>query len=58
MFAFIELPLIGFFVAPEQATEKSVAFNAWLDRNANRLATCVLAGLGVFLIVRGVVGLF
>lgn len=58
MFAFIELPLIGFSVAPEQATAKAVAFNAWLDRNANRLATGVLVGLGVFLIVRGIAGLF
>ncbi len=57
MFAFIELPLIGFLVSPEKATEKSVAFNAWLDRSANRLATGVLAGLGVFLIARGIAGL-
>ncbi len=39
MFAFIELPLIGFFVAPELATAETIAFNSWLDRNANRLAT-------------------
>ena len=58
MFAFIELPLVGFLVAPEQATVKTIAFNAWLDRNANRLATDVLVLLGVLLIVRGVVQLF
>jgi len=53
MFAFIELPLIGFVFAPEQATAKTIAFNSWLDRNANRLATDVLVGLGIFLIARG-----
>ena len=58
MFAFIEVPLIGYFVAPERATKETLRFNAWLDRNANRLAVGVLAGLGVLLIVRGVVGLF
>lgn len=58
MFAFIELPLIGFLIAPEQATVKTIAFNSWLDRNANRLATDVLALLGILLIVRGVVQLF
>lgn len=58
MFAFIELPLVGFVIAPEQATAKTVAFNSWLDRNANRLATDVLAVLGVFLIVRGILQLF
>lgn len=58
MFAFIEVPLVGYFVAPERATQETLRFNAWLDRNANRLAVGVLAGLGVLLIVRGVVGLF
>ncbi len=58
MFSFIELPLLGFVVAPEQATAKTMAFNSWLDRNANRLATSVLVALGVFLILRGVAGLF
>jgi len=58
MFAFIELPLIGFVFAPEQAAAKTIAFNSWLDRNANRLATDVLGLLGVLLIIRGVVQLF
>jgi hypothetical protein len=58
MFAFIELPLIGFLVAPESATEKTMQFNHWLDRNANTLATGVLGFVGVFLIARGIVGLF
>jgi hypothetical protein len=56
MFSFIEIPLIGFLIAPAQAIEKTVRFNRWLSRNANRLATGVLAGVGVFLIVRGIVG--
>ncbi len=58
MFSFIELPLVGFSIAPEQAAKKTVSFNAWLDRSANRLASGVLVGLGVFLIVRGIAGLF
>jgi Sap, sulfolipid-1-addressing protein len=57
MFSFIELPLIGFVVAPEQATVKTMAFNSWLDRNANRLATNVLVLIGIFLILRGIAGL-
>ncbi len=58
MFAFIELPLVGYFVAPERSMQATLRFNAWLDRNANPLAVRVLAGLGVLLVVRGVVGLF
>lgn len=57
MFSFIELPLVGFAVAPEQATAKTMAFNSWLDRNANRLATDVFVVLGIFLILRGAAGL-
>ena len=57
MFSFIELPLVGFSVAPDQAIAKTLAFNAWLDRNANRLATNALVLLGIFLFVRGVAGL-
>jgi hypothetical protein len=58
MFSFIELPLIGFLVAPEGATAKTMQFNSWLDRNANTLATGVLGAIGVFLIARGILGLF
>jgi hypothetical protein len=57
MFLFIELPLVGFSLAPDQAIAKTLAFNAWLDRNANRLATSVLVVLGIFLTQRGVAGL-
>jgi Sap, sulfolipid-1-addressing protein len=53
MFAFIEIPLIGFAVVPERATATTLRFNRWLDAHMNRLAVGVLAGLGVFLIVRG-----
>jgi len=58
MFSFIELPLIGFVVAPDRSRQATLRFNSWLDRNANRLAVDFLAGLGVFLIVRGVIELF
>ena len=57
MFSFIELPLVGFVVAPEQAIVRTLAFNSWLDRNANRLATGVLVVLGILLVVVGIAGL-
>ena len=53
MFSFIEVPLVGFAVVPERATATTLQFNRWLDAHMNRLAVGVLAGLGVFLIVRG-----
>jgi hypothetical protein len=53
MFSFIEIPLIGFAVVPDRAAATTLQFNRWLDAHMNRLAVGVLAGLGAFLIVRG-----
>jgi Sap, sulfolipid-1-addressing protein len=58
MFAFIEVPLLGFAVVPDRATATTLQFNRWLDAHMNRLAVYVLGGLGVFLIARGILLLF
>ncbi len=55
MFAFIEVPILAYAVAPERTTDAISRFNAWLDRNGRLLATVVLAGAGVYLLVRGLV---
>ena len=36
MFAFIEIPLAGYVVAPERTARLTASFNAWLDRNGHR----------------------
>ncbi len=54
MFAFIEIPLVGYLAAPERTARGTASFNEWLDRNAHRLGTAALALIGVLLIVRGV----
>ena len=57
MFAFIEVPLVSYLVAPgwtEQATQR---FNAWLDRNTRRVGIGALAGVGAYLVVKGIYGL-
>lgn len=54
MFAFIEIPLIGYVVAPERTKQATASFNAWLDRNGHRLGIGVLALIGVYMIVRGI----
>jgi hypothetical protein len=57
MFALVEVPLLGLLLAPER-TEPSVRnLNDWLDRNGKRLAIDVLAVVGLFLLVRGIVQL-
>jgi hypothetical protein len=57
MFAFVEVPIVAFLFAPERTTVAVNAFNAWLKRNGRRVAAYVLAGVGLYLTVRGVVDL-
>jgi hypothetical protein len=53
MFAFIEIPLLGYAVAPEQTARLTARFNAWLDRTGPRVGIAVLALIGVYMIARG-----
>lgn len=57
MFALVEVPLVGYAFAPARTEMLTNRFNAWLDRNGRRFATYVLAGVGVYLIVRGALAL-
>jgi hypothetical protein len=55
MFAFVEVPIIAYEFAPERTTVAVNAFNAWLKRNGRRVAAYVLAGVGLYLTIRGVI---
>jgi Sap, sulfolipid-1-addressing protein len=55
MFVFIELPLVGYLFLPRRTTEWATRFNHWLDRNGRSLAVYALAGVGVYLVVRGII---
>jgi hypothetical protein len=57
MFAFVEVPLVAYGFAPRRTADATARFNLWLDRNGRRLAVGVLAAIGVYLIVRGVIAL-
>ena len=58
MFVFIEIPLVGYLVAPAQTRDWATRFNDWLDRNARTVATSALAVAGTYLVVRGVISSF
>jgi hypothetical protein len=45
MFAFIELPLLGFLFAPERTRSVTERFNGWMSRHKRTLIT-VVAGIG------------
>lgn len=57
MLALLEIPLIGFVVAPEQTSGAVAGVKAWFARNARRIVVTGAAGLGALLIVRGLVTL-
>ncbi len=50
----LELPLIGFYLAPEWTERAVVKFRGWIARNAARAAGWVALTLGCLLIIRGV----
>jgi hypothetical protein len=51
----LEIPLIGYFLAPERTVVAVQDFKAWLSRNGLRMGIYVAAGLGALLIIRGVI---
>jgi hypothetical protein len=51
----LEIPLIGYVVAPERTVVAVQDFRAWLSKNGLKAGIYVAAGLGVLLIVRGVI---
>jgi len=57
MFAFIEVPIVGFLLAPESTAQTVRRFNNWLDRNTRRVAIAALGLVGLYLLVKGIVGL-
>jgi hypothetical protein len=57
MFASVEIPIVGAWFAPARTTAAMQSLNDWLDVNGRRLAVWVLALVGVYLVVRGVVAI-
>ena len=55
--ALLELPLIGYAVAPERTQEAVNGFRAWIERNGRRAAASVAMTIGALLVLRGVVTL-
>lgn len=53
----LEVPLIGYALAPERTQGAVNGFRAWLARNGRRTGIIVAAVLGAILIIRGIIGL-
>jgi hypothetical protein len=57
MLAFAEVPIVAYLVAPQRTIAATDAFNDWLSRNGRRVAAVVLAVVGAYLVVRGLIKL-
>lgn len=55
MFILVEVPLVGFVVAPEWARRTATGFNAWLGRNLRPVAVYALTIVGAIELGRGIV---
>ncbi len=53
----LEVPLAGYFVAPEKTAERVNGFRAWLGRNGRQTGIIVAAVLGALILIRGIAGL-
>jgi hypothetical protein len=51
----LELPLVGFWLAPDWTQRAVVRFRGWIERSAARAAGYVALTLGCLLIIRGTV---
>ncbi|HWH19204.1 MAG TPA: GAP family protein, partial [Solirubrobacterales bacterium] len=54
----LEVPLVGYLVAPERTVVEVQRFRAWLTRSGRRMAIDLAAVLGVLMVARGVIGYF
>ncbi|HEX4670116.1 MAG TPA: GAP family protein [Solirubrobacterales bacterium] len=53
----LELPLLGYVLAPDWTKEVVARFRAWLGRNSRRGAIIFAAAIGALLVLRGVITL-
>jgi hypothetical protein len=53
----LELPLIGYTLAPDWTKDAVDRFKAWLARNGRRVGMILAAAIGLALIVRGLIEL-
>lgn len=53
----LEVPLLGYALAPEKTQDRVTRFRAWLGRNGRRMGVRLAAVIGVLLIARGVITL-
>jgi Sap, sulfolipid-1-addressing protein len=54
VFAFVEIPIVSFVVAPDWTQDRVTRFNTWLGENTRRVIVWALVAGGVYLTLRGI----
>jgi len=57
MLVLLEVPLVGFTLAPETTAVRVKRFNDWLSRDGGKIALALVVLVGLALVGRGLVGL-
>jgi len=52
----LEIPLLGYLVAPERTVLAVQRFRTWLTQSSRRIAVVGAAAIGAILLVRGAIG--
>ena len=55
MFTLVELPLLGYLLAPDRTKAAVDDFNAWLRAHTRQVAAGVAFAVGIYLVVKGLV---
>jgi len=56
-FAFVEVPIVGYLVAPERTTHLVERFIGGVKAHAQQVAVIVVAAIGVYMVIEGLVSL-
>ena len=56
-FAFVEVPIVGFLIAPERTATLVRRITGGIKLHAQRIVVVIMALVGVYLIVHGIDGL-
>lgn len=56
MFVLAEVPLAGYFIAPETTERKVEALNRWMGSHARQIVIALSTVMGIYLVARGVAG--
>jgi hypothetical protein len=57
MFALAELPLVGYAVDPDGTRVRVARFQGWLTAHGRQIAIAAAGAIGVYLTIKGIVGL-